>query len=219
VSDAVRNILLVDDHAIVCEGYRALLHKQPNLRVVATAADGQTAYLLYKQHQPDLVIIDLAMPGMGGIETVRRIRAWDPAARLLVLTMHQGASFALQAFRAGARGYVTKSSPPDILVRAVFEVLAGKTALSADIGQALALNRLGETRAAADLLSPREFEILRLLLTGLSSDQIAETLHVSAKTVANTRTLIKGKLGVASDIDLVRLALEQGLIAGVPLTT
>ena len=211
-----RRILLVDDHAIVCEGYRSLLHKQEGLRVVATAPDAREAYRLYKAMMPDLVIMDLTMPGMGGIEATRRIRAWDHAARVLVLTMHQSAAYAVQAFRAGARGYVTKSSAPETLVSAVFDVLAGRTALSADIDHALALNRLGEIRMAAEILSPREFEVLRLLLSGQTSEGIADVLHISLKTVANMRTLIKCKLQVQSDIGLVRLALEQGLLANSP---
>ena len=111
-------ILLVDDHAVVREGDRAVLQKQPGLRVVAEAGDGAEAYRLYKSEAPDLVIMDLSMPGIGGIEAVRRIRQWDKAARSLVFTMHENAGFAGQAIRAGARGYVTKTSPPETLVRA-----------------------------------------------------------------------------------------------------
>ncbi|HTW29000.1 MAG TPA: response regulator transcription factor [Acetobacteraceae bacterium] len=207
-----RTILLVDDHAIVCEGYRSLLQKQPGLRVAGSAGDAGEAYRLFKSLRPDLVIMDLTMPGMGGIEGIGRIRAWDPAARILVLTMHESAAFAVQAFRAGARGYVTKSSPPQALVQAAFEVLAGRTALSPDIDHALALSRLSGQPAAAEILSPREFEILRMLLDGRSADEIAAALYLSPKTVANTRTLIRGKLGVGSDIALMRLAMAQGLL-------
>ena len=207
-----RTILLVDDHAIVCEGYRSLLQKQPGLRVVGSAGDAGEAYRLFKSLRPDLVIMDLTMPGMGGIEGIRRFRAWNPAARILVLTMHESAAFAVQAFRAGARGYVTKSSPPQALVQAAFEVLAGRTALSPDIDHALALSRLSGQPAAAEILSPREFEILRMLLDGRSADEIAAALYLSPKTVANTRTLIRGKLGVGSDIALMRLAMAQGLL-------
>src|SRR5437867_3399338 len=121
--------MLVDDHAIVREGYRTLLQKQPGLRVVAEACDGAEAYRMFKETQPALVIMDLTMPGLGGIEAIKRIRQWDPAARILVFTMHQNAAYAVQAIRAGARGYVTKSSPPDVLVGAVFDVLKGRTAL------------------------------------------------------------------------------------------
>jgi two-component system, NarL family, invasion response regulator UvrY len=206
------SIMLVDDHAIVREGYRALLQQQPRLKVVAEAADGAEAYRLFKQVKPDLVIMDLTMPGFGGVEAIRRIRQLDQNARILVFTMHHNAAFAVQAIRAGARGYVTKSSPPDALVRAAFDVLQGKIAFSADIDHELALSRVADTPAATDLLTPREFEILRLLLAENSTEDIAEILHVSPKTVANTRYLIKSKLGVSSDIELVLAALRQGIL-------
>jgi two-component system, NarL family, invasion response regulator UvrY len=211
MSGDAHKIMLVDDHAIVREGYRSILEKQPGLRVVAEAADGAEAYRLFKDARPDLVIMDLTMPGIGGVEAIRRVRQWDPAARILVFTMHQNAAFAVQAIRAGARGYVTKLSPPEALVQAVFDVLAGRIALSPDIDHELALSRLAEETVAADVLSAREFEVLRLQLAERSTEEIADLLHLSPKTVANIRTLIKRKLGVTSDIELVRLALRQGL--------
>ncbi len=205
-------IMLVDDHAVVREGYRSVLQKQPGLRVVAEASDGAEAYRLYKSTAPDLVIMDLSMDGVGGIEAIRRIRQWDSTARILAFTMHQNAAFAVQAIRAGARGYVTKTSPPEALVRAVMEVLAGRIAFSPDIDHELALSRLAEETAATDVLTPREFEVLRLLLAERTTVQIADTLHLSPRTVANIHSLIKDKLGVGSDIELVRLALRQGIL-------
>jgi two-component system, NarL family, invasion response regulator UvrY len=212
VSDGARTIMLVDDHAIVREGYRSILQKQPGWRVVAEAEDGDAAYRLYKETRPDLVIMDLTMPGIGGIEAIRRLRQWDASARILVFTMHQNAAFALQAVRAGARGYVTKTSPPDALLRAIHDVLGGRIALSPDIDHELALARVADEPVAADLLSAREFEVLRLLLAANTTGEIARLLHLSPKTVANLHTLIKAKLGVGSDIELVRLALRQGLL-------
>jgi two-component system, NarL family, invasion response regulator UvrY len=212
MSESLRKIMLVDDHAIVREGYRAVLQKQPMLRIVAEASDGAEAYRLFKETRPDLVIMDLTMPGVGGIEAIRHIRQLDPAARILVFTMHQNAAFAVQAIRAGARGYVTKTSSPEALLKAVSDVLDGRLALSPDIDHELALSRLAEETVAADVLTPREFEVLRMLLAERTTEEIAETLHISPKTVANLRYLIKTKLGVASDIELVRLALRQGLL-------
>lgn len=205
--------MLVDDHAVVREGYRAVIEKQPGLKVVAEAGDGAEAYRLFKAKRPDLVVMDLSMPGIGGIEAIRRIRQWDRDARLLVFTMHQNAAFAVQAIRAGARGYVTKSSPPEALVRAIHEVFAGRIALSPDIDHELALSHLGEEAVAADVLTAREFEVLRLLLAEQTTDAIADLLHLSPKTVANLHSMIKTKLGVGSDIELVRLALRQGLLS------
>ena len=211
-----RTILLVDDHAVVREGYRAVLQKQPGLSVVAEAEDGAEAYRLFKATKPDLVIMDLTMPGVSGIEGIRHIRQWDPNARILVFTMHQNAAFALQAIRAGARGYVTKMSPPETLLRAVAEVLGGHIALSPDIDHELALNRLEDEAKAADILSAREFEVLSLLLAERSTEEIATLLNLSPKTVANLHSLIKNKLGVTSDIEMVRLALRQGLMTQQP---
>jgi len=157
-----RTILLVDDHAVVREGYRAMLQKQAGLRVVAEASDGAEAYRLFKETAPDLVIMDLSMPGIGGIEAVRRIRQWDKRAKILVFTMHQNAAFAIQAIRAGASGYVTKTSPPETLVHAVMDVFAGKVAISPDIDHELALSRLAGETAAVDVLTARE--LVRLAL-------------------------------------------------------
>jgi len=212
-----RTILLVDDHAVVREGYRAMLQKQAGLRVVAEASDGAEAYRLFKETAPDLVIMDLSMPGIGGIEAVRRIRQWDKRAKILVFTMHQNAAFAIQAIRAGASGYVTKTSPPETLVHAVMDVFAGKVAISPDIDHELALSRLAGETAAVDVLTAREFEVLRLLLAEKTTNEIADMLHISPKTVANLHSLIKDKLGVGSDIELVRLALRQGLLTQLDL--
>jgi two-component system invasion response regulator UvrY len=206
-------VMLVDDHAIVREGYRSLLQKQDRLEVVAEAGNGADAYRIYKDVKPDLVIMDISMPGIGGVEAIRRIRQWDHCARVLVFTMHQSAAYAIQAIKAGARGYVTKSSPPDALLRAIAEVRAGRIALSPDIDHELAVNRLAGEPSAVETLTPREFEILRMLLAEKSVDEIAATLHISVKTAANTRYLIRAKLGIASDIELVRLALRQRIIA------
>ena len=204
--------MLVDDHAVVREGYRSVLQKQTGLRVIAEAADGAEAYRLFKDVRPDLVIMDLAMPGIGGIEAIRRIRKWDPTARILVFTMHQNAAFAIQAIRAGARGYVTKTSPPEALVTAALEVLSGRIAVSPDIDHELALSRLVGETVIADVLTPREFEVLRMLLAERTTVEIAEALHLSPKTVANLHSLIKDKLGVDSDIGLFRLAVRQGVL-------
>ncbi|WP_338826856.1 response regulator transcription factor [Bradyrhizobium sp. 27S5] len=217
MSNPVRTIMLVDDHAVVREGYRSMLQKQPGLSVVAEASDGVEAYRLYKETEPDLVIMDLSMPGIGGIEAIRRLRQWDKRAKILVFTMHQNAAFAVQAIRAGASGYVTKTSPPETLVHAVMDALSGKIAISPDIDHELALSHLAGETAAADLLTAREFEVMRMLLAEKTTDEIAEALHVSPKTVANLHSLIKDKLGVGTDIELVRLALRQGILTQIDL--
>ncbi|GAC1626831.1 MAG: response regulator transcription factor [Nevskia sp.] len=201
-------ILLVDDHPIVREGYRALLERQPDLRVTGEAADGAEAYESLKGALPDVIVMDLSLPGAGGIDTIRRIRQRWPAAVILAFSMHRSALFARQALQAGARGYVTKSSPPEALVRAIYEVQRGGHALSPDIAQALAIDSLAGRDQALATLSPREFEILRLLIAAQDREAIAAALHISPKTVSNCHYQIKRKLGVATDIELVRLALR-----------
>lgn len=206
------SILLVDDHAIVREGYRALLAKQPGLQVIAEAGDGSQAYQQFKERQPDLTITDISLPGSSGLELIARIKQRQADAKILVFSMHQNPGFAGQALRAGALGYVTKSSPPEELLRAIQEVHAGRHVLSADIAQALALEKLGGKRIALETLTVREFEILRLLVDGCCNDDIARILNISPKTVGNCHYLIKRKLGVASDIELTRLAIKLNVL-------
>jgi len=205
-------ILLVDDHAIVREGYRSLLQKQANMEVVAEASDGQQAYLKYREFEPDIVIMDISMPGQSGLEAISRIRQFNSEAKILVFSMHENPSFAIQATRAGAFGYVTKSSDPEVLIRAINDVYQGQHSLSADIAQALALEKLGTDSTALEDLTVREFEIFRMLVEAHPSQEIAETLNISPKTVANTHYIIKKKLGVDSDIELTRLAIKLNLL-------
>ncbi len=211
-------ILLVDDHAIVREGYRALLAKQPGLQVVVEAADGTQAYQRFKECSPDVVITDLSMPGISGLELISRIKQRDANAKILVFSMHQNPGFAMQASRAGALGYVTKSSPPEVLLRAIREVYCGRHTLSADIAQTLALEKLGSERMALETLTVREFEILRLLVEARTTEDIAQTLSISPKTVGNCHYLIKRKLGVTSDIELTRLAIKLNVISLLELS-
>ncbi len=211
-------ILLADDHAIVREGYRSLLNKQPDMQVIAEAANGADAYRLYKEFEPDVVITDLSMPGLSGLEAITRIKQRNSNARILVFSMHQNPSFALQACRAGALGYVTKSSSPDVLLQAIHEVHAGRHILSSDIAQALALEKLSGEAIALDTLTAREFEILRLLVEAKSPEIIAQLLNISPKTVSNCHYLIKRKLGVSSDIELTRLAIKLNVISLLELT-
>ena len=205
-------VMLVDDHAVVREGYRRLIENQEDMAVVAEAADGREGYRLYKQHQPDVVVIDLSMPGKGGIEVIRHLRKWDPAARILVFTMHQNATFALQAFQAGAKGYITKSSAPELLIKAIRDVSSGMKAISPDVSYELALTRIEDEDAGLENLTTREFDIFRMIAAAKSTADIAETLNLSTKTVCNYHYLIKSKLGVASDIELAHLAMRLKIV-------
>jgi len=206
-------VMLVDDHAIVRQGYHRLLEREEDMSVIAEAGDAVLAYQLYKSARPDVVVMDISMRGRGGIDLLRQLRQWDPKALVLMFSMHANASFALQAFRAGAKGYVTKSSDPEILIDAVRKVARNQPALCPEISAALAASRLEEDRRPFDALSPREFEILRMILDAKSIDEIAEALFLTPKTVGNYYYALKSKLGVSSDIDLVYFCMRHGLIA------
>lgn len=205
-------IMLVDDHAIVREGYKALLEQQPNMKVVVEAGTGEEAYQLFKEYQPNLVIMDLSLPNMSGIETISRIRKYDPRAKILVFTMHQNSTMAAKAIQAGARGYVTKSSLPSVLIEAIYDVHNGIAALSQDIEKAIALESFKEKRTAIKDLSVREFEILRLIVSAKSASEISKILKISKKTVSNYHYLIKNKLGVVNDVELTHLAISLDVI-------
>ncbi len=209
------SVMLVDDHAVVREGFRRLLEKHDGIAVVAEAASAAEAYREYKKHGPDVVVMDVSMPGRGGIDAIVHLRQWDAAARVLVFTMHLNAVFALYAFRAGARGYVTKSSPPELLVSAVQDVAAGRIAICPQVKDAIAMSRLEDDASIIEALSPREFEILRLLLDARSTEEIAAAFNLSLKTVANYHYSIKSKLRVASDIELMHFGLRSGLVKPV----
>jgi two-component system invasion response regulator UvrY len=204
--------MLVDDHAIVRAGFRRLLEQRSDFRVVAEAADAESAYAQYVQHQPDIVVMDLSMPGVSGLDTIRRIISRQAAARILVFSMHEDPSLAERAILLGARGYVTKSNAPEVLEAAVAEVVAGRVALSPDIARSIAMLKLAGDANPMQALTAREFEIFRLLVTGRTTTEIAKLLNLSTKTVANYHTLIKQKLNISSDVELVLLAQRQNVI-------
>jgi two-component system, NarL family, invasion response regulator UvrY len=205
-------IMLVDDHAVVRAGFRRLLEQEAGIRVVAEADSGERAYLLYVEHAPDVLVLDLSMPGVSGFEIIRRVTERQQNAKILVFSMHEDASLAVRAIQLGARGYVTKSNAPEVLSTAVTEVAAGKLFLSDDVAQAIAILKLTGDDNPVKALSAREFEIFRLLVTGRPASDIARILNLSAKTVANYHTLIKQKLRTGSDVELVLLALRHNLL-------
>jgi DNA-binding NarL/FixJ family response regulator len=205
-------VILVDDHAVVRAGYRRLLEQNSDIQVIAEAADGEQGYKAYLQFRPDVMILDLSMPGMGGFEAIRRILAEDENARLLVFSMHEDAVFAERALQAGAKGYITKSSGPNVLLEAVEQVAAGNMFLGPDIAQKLALQKLKGVEPPLRDLSPRELEIFRLLAEGHTTQEISEMMYLSYKTVANYSTQIKNKLKLSNAAEMVRLAIRHGLI-------
>ena len=204
-------VLLVDDHLVVRAGYRVLLRDVPVIDVIGEADSGEAAYQQYVDKSPDVVVMDLSLPGMGGLEAIRRITARDADARILVFSMHSEAALVKAAFSAGASGYVTKSSEPAALVKAIRAVARGEHAMSDDIAHVLAMDSLSPHASALDPLGEREIEILRQLAGGATAEQIASNLNLSLKTVQNYHYLIKTKTGMRTDAQLVRLAVECGL--------
>jgi two-component system, NarL family, invasion response regulator UvrY len=205
------SILLVDDHPVVRQGYRRVLEHQDDFRVVAEAENAANAYRAFKTHSPDVVVMDISMPGASGLEAIRNIRARDSDARILVFSMHSEAALVKAAFGAGAIGFVSKGSEPAELIQAIRSVAGGEHAMSADIARVLAMESLAPAGSALDQLGEREIEILRQLAAGATKEQIAANLHLSTKTVQNYHYLIKAKTGMRTDAQLVRLAVECGL--------
>jgi two-component system, NarL family, invasion response regulator UvrY len=203
-------ILVVDDHPIVRAGVRQLIQQIPSAKV-EEAETGEEGYRLFQELQPDMVLLDITLPGIGGLEVLRRIRANREDAKVLMFSMHEDPVFASRAMQAGARGYITKNNAADHLVEALEKVLDGKIYLSADTAQELAMLNIGQGTSALSDLSRRELEILRLLGEGRSMTDISEVLGISYKTVANNLTQIKNKLDISKTAELMRFAIRHGL--------
>lgn len=206
----VVTVLLVDDHAVVREGYRRLLERSPGIRVVGEAADAQSAYTGFVAHQPQVTVMDISLPGASGIEALRRIRAREPGARVLMFSMHEDPVFASRAFEAGAAGYISKAAAPEALVEAVYTVARGEPYVTGRVAQELALRNRAQS-GGGESLSPREFEVLRMLVAGKSLADIAESLGLTAKTVANHQSNLRQKLGVGSALQLLQAAARLGI--------
>lgn len=206
------HVMLVDDHAVVRAGYKTLLENTDDIEVIAEAETGEQACKLYNELQPDIMVIDLSMPGMGGLETIRRTIARNSNAKILVFTMHEEIVFVEQALQTGARGYITKNSAPDVLIDAIRTLATGQTFLDSEIAQRLAFQKTRGSDSPFSNLSTREFEIFCLLAEGLSTSEIAKRLSISYKTVANYSTQIKNKLDVSTIADIARLAIRYNIV-------
>jgi two-component system invasion response regulator UvrY len=206
-------VLLVDDHAVVRTGFRLLLQSAPEMSVVGEAESGEVACQLYVELTPDVVVMDLAMPGMGGLEALRRIRVRDSHARLLALSAHDDPMHARRALREGALGFLSKRSAPEALIEAVTAVASGRRYIDADLAQKLALADIeGAAKSPIERLSEREFEVFIRLARGETVQRIAEDLKLSSSTVGTHLYNVKQKLGVVNQSELTLLAIRHGLI-------
>ncbi len=208
-------VLLVDDHAVVRAGYRSLLDAAPDIQVVAEAESGEQACQLFAQQSPSVVVMDLSLPGIGGLEAIRRIIARDKSAAILVFSMHDDIAFVEKAMQAGALGYITKNCAPEIMLDGVRAVAAGQSYLDKTLAQNMALRKSHADEDVFACLTTREFEIFCLLAQGMSPHEAASELALSYKTVANYSTQIKAKLNVHNMAELVRLAMRHGIIKPV----
>ncbi len=205
-------IVLVDDHAVVRAGVRRLLEQETLFEVIGEAESGEKAYKIFGELKPDVMVMDLSMPGMGGLESIRRILMRHERARILVLSMHEDLSFANQALKLGAKGYLIKNTLGDDLVKSIQMVARGEIFLSDEIAKKIAMQSISGAEDRIDELSAREFEIFRLLAEGLEIDAIAATLNISSKTVSNYQTMIKQKLNINTAVELIRYAIKTGVI-------
>lgn len=208
-------IAIADDHAVVRTGYRRLLELDEAVEVVAEFADGESAYRWLSGHSVDILILDLSMPGRGGLATLQRLHHRVPDLRVLVFTMHDSPALAAQALRLGANGYITKSSPPESLIDAIHTIHAGGCPLSSEVADALQFD--GQPSLLPHWhLSPREFDMFLLFAEGASVEQIATNRCLSVKTVANYQTTIRHKTGLGNALEMYRYAQEHGLLRTSP---
>ena len=206
-------VLLVDDHAVVRTGFRLLLQARPDVTVAGEAESGEAACQRYVELSPDVVVMDIAMPGMGGIEALRRIRAHDPQARVLALSAHDDPMHARRALREGALGFLSKRSAPEALLEAVAAVAARQRYIDPRVAQRLAIEEIEGTESSpVKRLSEREFDVFIRLARGASVQRIAEDLRLSASTVGTHLYNVKQKLGVSNQAELTLLAIRHGLI-------
>ena len=206
------NVLLVDDHAVVRMGFKMLLESDSDIKVVAEADSGENGVKMYMEHKPDVVVMDITMPGIGGLEATDRIIAKDSSARILVLSAHEDSVHPKRVLNAGAMGYLTKRSAAEELIKAIRTVAGRKMYLEASIAQQMAIQQLNGEKNPVDVLSDREFEVFMALAKGESTNQIAEILSLSPRTVGTHLYNIKQKLNANNSAEIALIAMRSGLI-------
>lgn len=206
------SIMLVDDHAVVRMGFRVLLESAGDMRVVAECASGEEACRRFAESVADIVVLDLSMAGMGGLETIDRLLARHPDVRIIVLSAHEDPSFPRRAMQAGARGYVTKRSAADVLIDAIRQVDHGHMFLEPALAQRMAVQQFSGAGNPADVLTAREFEVFLRLAQGRKASDIADSLFLSPRTVGTHLYNIKQKLNAATSAELALIAVRNGLL-------
>ncbi len=204
--------MLVDDHAVVRMGFKLLLQACSDIEVVAEADSGEAACQMYESIAPDVVVMDIAMAGIGGIEAIKRLIAKDARVRILVLSAHEDTSHPKRALQAGALGYLSKRSAPEVLIDAIRTIAKGQRYLDAHIAQRIAVQDITGDKTPTDQLSAREFEVFIQLARGQSVAQISTTLALSASTVGTHLYNVKQKLGLTNQAEITLLAVKHGLI-------
>lgn len=206
------NVMLVDDHAVVRMGFRLLLEGSSDIKVVGEAESGEEACRKFPELKPDVVVMDISMPGIGGLEAIDRILAREPSARILVLSAHEDAMHARRVLKAGAAGYLTKRSAAEALMQAIRQVQQGKTFLEPEIAQQMAMQQVNGERNPLDMLSEKEFKVFLALAKGQSVAEIAEIMSLSPRTIGTHLYNIKQKLGASNSAELAIIAIRAGLI-------
>jgi two-component system, NarL family, invasion response regulator UvrY len=205
-------VLIADDHSIFRIGLKRALETAPDVVIAAEAATGEETLVKARQSQPDVVLLDVSMPGRGGIETAQELKRSNPRLRVLMLTVHPEDQFAVLCLKQGADGYITKDVPPETLLAAVRKVAAGRKYVSADLAERLAADlSSGGDRPAHELLSSREFEVMRKIAAGRTTGEIAAELHLSVKTVSTYRTRVLQKMNLKNNADIMQYAFRSGL--------
>jgi len=206
------NVMLVDDHAVVRMGFKMLLESDADMKVIAEAESGEQAIQRYVEFKPHVVVMDITMPGIGGLEAIERILAKDSAAKVLVLSAHEDSVHPKRVLNAGAMGYLTKRSAAEELIKAIRTVAAGKKYLEASVAQQMAIQQLSGDQNPVDVLSPREFEVFMALAKGKTTNEIAETLFLSPRTVGTHLYNIKQKLNANNSAEIALIAMRSGLL-------
>lgn len=207
-------IMIVDDHVFIRDGLRRLLEQYSSYEVVGEAIDGNEAYQKYDLYEPDIIIMDLSMPGMGGLEAIAKLIKHKQKVKILVLSMHNSITYAIRSLDLGAKAYVNKSSVVDELVKGLEAIATGQVYLSEKIAKRIASNDVYGSKDLLKELSTKEFEIFRLLAEGFDLEAIGSSLNLSGKSIANYQSSIKRKLNVTSPVELVRYAILEGIIQG-----